>query len=184
MRFTTPLLRQAFAIALLAYGGGGSASPLVDSAAGAVLVNHAEILAAHNEWRARVGIPALMHSDALATSAQAWAEHLKNGRNCQLHHSEGGAVGENLYWAGAWSHGPPQSVTSQAVVNAWGNEKYDYDAVTHRCALGKVCGHYTQLVWKNTRAVGCGMAFCASPQNQVWVCHYSPPGNFLGQVPY
>ncbi|MDO9190699.1 MAG: CAP domain-containing protein [Sulfurimicrobium sp.] len=46
-----------------------------------------------------------------------------------------------------------------------------------------MCGHYTQLVWKKTTAVGCGMAVCGS-RDQIWVCQYSPAGNWAGQKPY
>jgi hypothetical protein len=40
----------------------------------------------------------------------------------------------------------------------------------------KVTGHFTQLVWKQTRSLGCGWTKC-SKGNHV-VCKYSPAGNF------
>lgn len=166
--------------AVLAACGGGAG---VESA-GAQPVNAADMVAAHNAVRAQVGVPALAYSDTLAASAQAWADTLKTTRNCNMQHSTGRTVGENLYWASAWSSGAVQSVGSQAVVDAWASEKSDYTHATNTCAAGKVCGHYTQLVWKNTTAVGCGMAVCDSPRNQVWVCQYSLPGNYVGQAPY
>lgn len=146
-------------------------------------LNANEIVAAHNTWRTEVGVAPLTYSDTLAASAQAWADTLKSTKNCALSHS-GGATGENLYWAGAWSNGPAQSITSTEVVNAWGNEKADYTYATNSCAANKACGHYTQIVWKNTTSVGCGVAVCDSPKNQVWVCQYSPAGNYVGQKPY
>ena len=49
-----------------------------------------------------------------------------------------------------------------------------------------VCGHYTQIVWKNTERIGCGKA--TSRQNGLftvyWVCQYDPSGNYVGQKPY
>ena len=40
-------------------------------------------------------------------------------------------------------------------------------------------GHFTQVVWRGTREVGCGHAQCNG--NDIWVCQYDPPGNFEGQ---
>lgn len=58
-------------------------------------------------------------------------------------------------------------------------------------SLRKQCGHYTQIVWRNTTHVGCATKVCDknSPFQgftrwQFWVCNYSPPGNFVGQRPY
>jgi pathogenesis-related protein 1 len=153
------------------------------SASAQTPINSTEILSAHNTARAAVGVPALTYSDTLANSAQAWANHLKNTRNCNMQHSSGN-VGENLYWASAWSNGPAQQIAPQQAVDSWVKEKTDYDYSSNSCAPGKMCGHYTQVVWKNTQQVGCGMAVCDSPKNQVWVCQYSPPGNYIGQKPY
>jgi pathogenesis-related protein 1 len=171
------------AITLAACGGGSGSGAIAGAEPSAQPVNPTEIVNAHNAWRKLVGAPALTYSDTLAASAQAWADHLKATNNCSMQHSNG-AVGENLYWAGAWSNGPAQTVSSQAVVDSWASEKANYTYATNSCAAGKVCGHYTQVVWKNTTAVGCGMAVCDSPKNQVWACQYSPAGNYVGQSPY
>lgn len=39
-------------------------------------------------------------------------------------------------------------------------------------------GHFTQLVWKGTSQVGCGMANCAG--SNFVVCNYNSPGNVVG----
>jgi hypothetical protein len=48
--------------------------------------------------------------------------------------------------------------------------------------------HYTQVVWANTRTLGCGATFCpmvgSLPNATLVVCNYAPPGNFIGQAPY
>ena len=170
-------------LALLA-GCGGNASDAVAASTTITGVQPSEIIAAHNAWRSQVGVGALTYSDTLAASAQAWANQLKTSNNCDMKHSGASGVGENLYWASAWSNGPAQNVKSADVVNAWGAEKADYTYATNTCAAGKVCGHYTQVVWKSTTSVGCGMAVCDSPKNQVWVCQYAPAGNYVGQKPY
>jgi pathogenesis-related protein 1 len=141
-----------------------------------------EIIAAHNSVRAQVGVAPITYSAEVAASAQRWANHLKSTNNCRLTHSNG-SNGENLYWAGAWSNGPAQDIHSVDPVNAWAAEKRDYNYSRNECTAGRVCGHYTQLVWKNSTQVGCGMATCSN-NDQVWVCQYAPAGNWVGHKPY
>ena len=168
-----------------------SHSPLRNTgpaSANAPAVEPAAMLAAHNRWRAMVGVPPLVYSAALAGSAQAWAERLRDGNHCQMRHSHATGLGENLFWASArkWSNGirEIQRIGAREVVDAWGSERADYNVATNRCKPGAVCGHYTQLVWRTTTAVGCGAALCPDSREQVWVCHYTPPGNYVGRRPY
>lgn len=141
----------------------------------------AVMVAAHNRWRAEVGVPNLKWSDKLATVAQGYADKLAAG-GCKLpmQHS-GSRYGENLYW-----HRASTAVLPSRPVDAWTeNEKDWYDPATGQCSApaGGFCGHYTQVVWKDTKEVGCGMAFCPG-SGQVWVCNYSPAGNIVGRKPY
>lgn len=146
-----------------------------------------QMVAGHNQWRHEVGVPDLIWSTSLALSAQSWADYLKNNQGCTLEHSMSMDKGENLYWASAikYSDGTSQAqqITPAQVTGAWGSEKQYYNYKTNTCATGKVCGHYTQMVWKTTAEVGCGNAECAD-NSQVWVCDYTPPGNIVGQNPY
>ena len=41
-------------------------------------------------------------------------------------------------------------------------------------------GHFTQLVWKGSKQIGCGAA-CNSNNKCYLTCNYYPPGNYLGQ---
>ncbi len=148
-----------------------------------------EMLVAHNQWRARVGTPVLIYSSELAASSQRWADHLKAANQCKMQHSKpDGKYGENLYWASAvrWSDGKRevQQISPQKVVDAWGSEVKDYNYSRNTCAQGKMCGHYTQVVWKSTRSVGCAFAVCEDSKEQVWVCQYQTPGNWVGEKPY
>ena len=147
-----------------------------------VEVNPAEMVAAHNRWRAQVGVGGVTYSAALAASAQAWAEHLRDSNQCKLQHSSS-RYGENLYWASAWSNGTKQDVPDKDVVDSWGSEKRDYNYQDNSCVPGQVCGHYTQVVWANTKAIGCGVAICSN-NAQIWACQYEPAGNWVGQKPY
>jgi pathogenesis-related protein 1 len=131
-----------------------------------------EMLAAHNFYRARVGTPPLAWSDDLATRAQQWATTLiKRGTYAPRRE---GPYGENLFeisGGGANAFG---------VVRAWVSEEVDYDHTTNSCR--RRCGHYTQVVWRSTRRVGCGVARHA--KREVWVCDYDPHGNTVGERPY
>jgi pathogenesis-related protein 1 len=149
-----------------------------------------EALAAHNRWRARVGVSPLVWSEALAQSAARWAVQLDPGVPggvCRMEHSDTPDFGENLYWASAvqWSNGQrtTQEVLPAFVVDVWGNESADYRADSGFCRPGRTCGHYTQIVWKDTREVGCALRVCGA-KDQVWVCQYRPAGNYIGQRPY
>jgi hypothetical protein len=149
------------------------------------------MLEAHNSVRSGLGLPPLGWSAGLASYAQQWADHLA-ATGCRMaHRSHRGAavleVGENLYWASPrrWSDGrvEVQPVEAAGPARAWASERADYDGQSHTCAPGKVCGHYTQMVWHSTRLVGCGFTVCPD-LGQIWACNYDPPGNWVGQRPY
>ncbi|WP_052177778.1 CAP domain-containing protein [Methylotenera sp. G11] len=162
---------------------------LLVPAAHAEAVAPLAVVAAHNKWRAEAGVQALSHSPKLAKSAQAWANHLKQSQHCTMQHSKPkGSYGENLYWASPlmWSDGRKElrKVSPTEVIDSWANEKDDYDLARNACRTGAICGHYTQIVWRDTAKVGCGMATCSDSREQIWVCHYSPAGNIAGETPY
>jgi pathogenesis-related protein 1 len=146
----------------------------------------AEIVTAHNNWRSQVNIPRLHWSPTIAELAQSYADSLKSNEDCQPSHSATD-LGENLFWASPITYSDGRSeflpMTPARVIDDWGGEKDDYDSASNTCAIGKVCGHYTQMVWKSTTEIGCGKAVC--PDNsQIWVCNYRPAGNIVGQHPY
>lgn len=152
----------------------------------------AGMTAAHNSVRHALNINELSWSEALANHAQEWADYLANNNQCKMQHRpDDGAFkrlyGENLFWASPrrWSSGKVeiQDIKAEDVVTAWADEVHDYDYANNQCAIGKICGHYTQIVWRNTTAVGCGMKVC-SDYSQIWVCSYDPAGNYIGQKPY
>jgi pathogenesis-related protein 1 len=152
-------------------------------------LNADEMVDAHNRWRKTVGAPAIAYSTELAASAQEWANHLQHSNQCKMQHSKpNGQYGENLYWASAieWSNGKRelQQVSPKMVVDSWGSEVSDYNYMSNNCIKGKMCGHYTQVIWKSTTTVGCAIAVCEDSREQVWVCQYQPPGNWVGQKPY
>lgn len=125
-----------------------------------------QMLSAHNAYRAKHCVAPLTWSATLAAAAQKWA----NG--CSLTHS-GGGYGENLWWGTAGAFSP------QNVVASWYNEiaAYNFSAPD----FSPQTGHFTQVVWKGSKELGCGRALCQGKDS--WVCLYSPAGNVLGQFP-
>ena len=138
-----------------------------------------EFLDAHNDWRKSVGINPLRYSFDLEKEAQEWSKTLIENYFCKIMHNPLRSGGENLYW-----HSNYKMVTPTDAVDAWGSELKDYDYNTNTCANGKVCGHYTQLVWADTNEVGCAVRRCDAGKQVVVVCNYNPAGNWVGEKPY
>jgi pathogenesis-related protein 1 len=139
-------------------------------------------VAAHNQHRAHVSpaanppLPNVTWSNELAAQARAWAER------CEFNHSKTD-LGENL-------SARTDMADPEVIVAAWAAEGENFDYKRNRCASGEVCGHYTQVVWRDSTQIGCGMAQCGAggpfgdTQWFLWVCNYSPAGNWSGQRPY
>lgn len=141
--------------------------------------------AAHNAARAAVQppatppLPTMAWSSTIAASAQAFTT------NCVFADTMD-AYGSNAF-AGTGTYTPAE------VVAAWVGEDANYDYATNTCAAGQECGHYTQVVWRDSVGLGCGMTNCTvnnpftgngSGAWQLWVCNYNPPGNYVGEMPY
>ena len=72
-------------------------------------------------------------------------------------------------------------------MSSWYNEVSDYD-YDNPGFSGKT-GHFTQVVWKNSTKLGCGVAqgvktIGGNQYNAFYVvCQYTPAGNVLNQFP-
>jgi hypothetical protein len=149
------------------------------------------VLDVHNRERAAVEFPLLMWSNSLAADSRSWANHLatlgivcgRQGCNAangvsvaKLH----GAANENMAFGPVFPADLGRTSPAE-YAQMWADEKVKYDA-GQRSGLG--IGHYTAMVWKNTREVGCGFVAGAVPDEQglgggtdILVCRYNPPGN-------
>ena len=113
------------------------------------------VLDEHNHYRAKHGVPTLTWDPTVAASAQNYA----NG--CPQGHS-GGGYGENM----AWGHADFASA-----VKAWYDEVQQY---VPGSGFSSGTGHFTQLVWRDTTKLGCGVnAGCGMA---TYVCQYDPAG--------
>ena len=159
------------------------AAPLAQGATG--LGNNLEerLLAGHNRERASLGIPPLSWDRMLARDAEAYARYLT--RVGVLVHSENDPTdpdpqGENL-WAGTRGYYGPE-----AMVGLWVAEKADFKPgiFPDNSISGDLerVGHYTQLMWRSSGAVGCAIAQGA--EDDFLVCRYSEGGNVIGERPF
>jgi len=130
-----------------------------------------EMLSIHNAIRAQLKLPPLQWSSRLASVSQNWANTLA-AKNRSAHNPNS-PYGENIFITGPGR-------TPSAVVKEWASEARDYAYLTNECSSD--CGHYTQIVWRDTQRIGCAVARSAT--REVWVCSYDPPGNFKNEWPY
>ena len=139
------------------------------------------LLAAHNSERAALGVPPLQWDDRLAADARIWAKELAATGRFEHSPDEPGQnpQGENL-WAGT-----PRAFSPEAMVHLWVAEKRDYRPgvfpANSRSGDVENVGHYTQLIWRSSRQVGCATA--VGPREEVLVCRYSAAGNVYGERP-
>ncbi|MFS7932330.1 putative CAP domain-containing protein [Helianthus anomalus] len=134
------------------------------------------ILDAHNKVRKEIpGLEPMTWNASVAKFAEEYASERK--KDCGLVHSDTNIYGENIATgAGA--------MTILDAINMWVSEKDDYNYETNSCTPGKMCGHYTQVIWKNSTTLGCALSNCVKNDGIFITCNYYPPGNFIGTKPY
>ncbi|MEI9900919.1 MAG: CAP domain-containing protein [Hyphomicrobium sp.] len=127
------------------------------------------MLAAHNELRGQycgAGAP-LTWDCGLAKEAQKFAE------DCACGHSNAPGVGENLATRSVLPDKYPAGSDRDAFNDTWGCEQTEFHfdnpvivgGFKEDCHKGKdgnppVNGHFTQVVWKSNKQLGCGRARC------------------------
>ncbi|GJM99969.1 hypothetical protein PR202_ga17116 [Eleusine coracana subsp. coracana] len=130
----------------------------------------------HNKARAAVGVGPVVWDPVVARYARNYAAW--RARDCGLVLSKG-PYGENLFWGSAgrvW--------TAADAVGLWVKQKANYDYNTDTCAVGKKCGSYKQVVWRESTRIGCSRVVCAANLGVFIICSYDPPGNFIGERPF
>uniref|UniRef100_A0A6Q2XHX4 SCP domain-containing protein n=1 Tax=Esox lucius TaxID=8010 RepID=A0A6Q2XHX4_ESOLU len=128
---------------------------------------HLQFVDAHNDYRQKHGAPPLTLSKDLCNSAQKWADHLLSSK-CLEHSSTD--HGENLYYA---SSSVPKEYNGKDAVDKWYSEIKDYHFDKPGFVPGT--GHFTQVVWKDSREVGVGIA--TDGKTIIVVGQYHPAGN-------
>ncbi|XP_065218604.1 uncharacterized protein LOC135844371 isoform X2 [Planococcus citri] len=127
----------------------------------------------HNKYRSLHGTPPLEADDKLMEGATQWSRKLITEDKFEHSHGEDG---ENLYTE---SSTDPLTEAEIDAVKPW----YDEIKLYTKPEFSAETGHFTQVVWRDTRKVGCGL--CSKLDNgmtKVMVtCRYSPKGNIRGQ---
>ena len=86
---------------------------------------------------------------------------------------------------GVWSTGTFDYIkqTKAAINDAWYGEIKDYNFSNP--GFSEATGHFTQVVWKNSKRLGCAWNQKTCKSNNLnfykFVCEYDPPGNVGGQ---
>ncbi|XP_062079773.1 pathogenesis-related protein PR-1-like [Humulus lupulus] len=171
-------LRSSIAItttALLLFIAISSSSATVHNVAKYVSQTRQQFLKPQNTARALLRMQALQWDSRLEKYAQWYAN--KRRSDCALEHSNG-PYGENIFWGSGRGWSPVQAVS------AWIDERKWYKYGSNSCARGQICGHYTQIVWRQTKRIGCARVDCVGGKGVFMICNYDPPGNYYGERPY
>ncbi len=156
------------------------------------------ILDRHNYYRQIAGEKFLFWNNDVAQNAYKWAKKLQK-QQCTMKHSsqkmrsnigDFNYLGENLSLSIA---NYPQEINQKTLtkaVDGWYNEiaNYQYDRqgdfdscpIRNNVSRGQT-GHFTQVMWENTQALGCAAVQCDGNQKVLIVCQYGEGGNYVGQ---
>jgi hypothetical protein len=171
----------------------------------------------HNQVRAAWGVTEkVTWSETLATNAGKWASNCKWEHSSAAFRKYGtDEFGNDLVWGENMAKMGTQDASATfpfvpfvTHVEGWKGEEKDWDCTKEEYyyfADGKsedgcrktpnpdgslpMCGHFTQVVWKTTKEIGCAVVKC--PLDTAWVgyitqfcvCQYNPGGNDAGFHP-
>lgn len=113
-------------------------------------------------------------SDHLAQSSKSYADVLASNPCDQYDHDPNNPYGENLavMWEG--NDSANEKTRIKRVMDAW---TYDEEIKPPTLPYQEGSGHWTQVIWRATKYIGCGHAYRTSEGCHVYVCRYITPGN-------
>lgn len=131
----------------------------------------------HNYYRKKHrSTGSLKKSSRLRRQATRWA------KRCSFRHSSGSYIGsndgENL------AQGYNSVTTYKAAIKMWYNEIKYWSFSRSRGNGRGATGHFTQMIWKSTKYVGCYRKYCGKSsgmKKRLTVCQYYPAGNYAGR---
>jgi len=133
-----------------------------------------EALKAHNEYRRKHHSPNLILNNDLNRIAQNYANKIAKVYSVEHSNNEfkGEPLGENIYMCQG------MKPTGKEMTKKWYDEINKYNFNSKKFISGT--GHFTQIVWKNSKEVGFGIAQ-SKDGSYFCVANYYPCGNFLGE---
>ncbi|KAK4177309.1 CAP domain-containing protein [Triangularia setosa] len=153
------------------------------------------VLESHNVHRFNHSAGALEWGQQYADSAKVLAERCKFEHDTSIN---GGGYGQNLaMWAssGQVAKVNRAGAAARAISNGWYNNELELfpaseygraDPSAQAQRTFKDWGHFTQVVWKDSKQVGCFTALCpagtivGNMESLYTVCNYFPVGNMGG----
>ena len=129
-----------------------------------------DALDSHNKYRKKHGVPPLKINSDLCKISQQWAEKIASTENFEHSSCKWGSknIGENIALCSG------QQMTGQFMTDMWYEEIKDYDFKNPGFTDGT--GHFTQLVWKESKELGVGLSI-SSNGDYYAVANYFPAGN-------
>ncbi|KAK8517168.1 hypothetical protein V6N13_092454 [Hibiscus sabdariffa] len=133
-----------------------------------------EFLDAHNVARKQVGVPPMKWDSVLAECALNYSQGMIN--TCSLKRADVSSA-QNIAISSSNDFSPA------GAVGLWVKEKEYYNLESGVCAPGRVCSHYTKVIWINSTQLGCGKVVCNNNKGIFIACFYCPIGNIPGKRP-
>ena len=123
---------------------------------------------------AQLTLQTLLSTPQLAAFAQKRSKHIADSDGAAFGHPPDLPYGENLFW-----HSRAETAC-ELMVRGWYDEIKLYNF--KRASFAPETGHFTQLIWRDTKRVGCATAQSSGPRGGVFLtCSYDPAGNFVGE---
>lgn len=133
-------------------------------------------LNAHNKYRCMHGVDAVEWSEDVAADANTYISPMTSMAHSASYNlaPPAGPAGENLYWSSG-------AASAERAVDSWYSEVDDClggpTGFTDGCATGangRATGHYTAMVWKGVKSIGCAF----SNSGGLIICRYKA-GDYL-----
>ncbi len=136
-----------------------------------------QVVSLHNGARQKYGFAPLVWNEKLSAEARLWAEELLETNRFE-HSQNRRNVGENLWMGTTYAYDVKEMMGAFLAEEAYFVPGV-FPNVSRTGIPWKTVGHYTQIIWPETREVGCAIA--RGDEDDVLVCRYWPAGNVYGR---